>query len=749
MLAILISVRFHNGRYHGTADWPPSPARLFQALVAAAANPGLDQASRESLAWLEDLNAPSVAAPAMQVGQHVALFVPNNDLDAKGGDIRRVAEIRGATKRIRPRLFDANVPLLYAWQFDAREECAVHAGHLCTIAERLYQLGRGVDMAWALAEVIDSDELERRLEAYPGAIYRPCDGGEGAPLDCPEHGSLDSLCERQAANGQRFASTARGTLLLTQAPKPRFRSVRYNSPTTRLLFDLRDTVKSASPFAPWPLTRSAELVQRVRGEVDAEGVPQSGATRKLWDALPDLHGQIASALIGRHPTDAEKSRRVRIVPLPSIGHAHASRDIRRVLVEIPSNCPLRPDDIAWAFSGLELSSRGVDIETGEIVGDQVSVVQLVRAVDDSMLAHYGIGADRASRVWRSVTPIALPESAARRHSEPARLRGEAKGGQERLTEHQRAASAVLQALRHAGVRASAVSVNVRREPFETKGSRVELFSPGTRFAKERLWHVEITFAEPTQGPLILGDGRYAGLGLMAPVSSTVAGVHAFSIVDGLAQGAANTIELARALRRAVMARVQEVPGAKTKLSAFFSGHAEDGTPARRNAEPHLAFAFDATSNRLLVIAPHVLERRSPRSEERNHLSRLDAALNGFRELLAGSAGRLCVAPSPVDDASDMLFGRSREWASVTPYVVTRHAKEKSAVAAIVGDVRAECRRVGLPEPRVEASDVRGIAGLGLTGNVRLTFQVAVAGPISLGRDRHFGGGLFGHSPESP
>ena len=42
--SLLIAVRFPEGRYHGQEDgfngrdgWPPSPGRLFQALIAAAA----------------------------------------------------------------------------------------------------------------------------------------------------------------------------------------------------------------------------------------------------------------------------------------------------------------------------------------------------------------------------------------------------------------------------------------------------------------------------------------------------------------------------------------------------------------------------------------------------------------------------------------------------------------------------------------------------------------------------------------
>ncbi len=61
--SLLLSVRFHDGRYHGTGDWPPSPARLFQALVAAAAKPSLDDASRDALAWLERQAPPTLAAP--------------------------------------------------------------------------------------------------------------------------------------------------------------------------------------------------------------------------------------------------------------------------------------------------------------------------------------------------------------------------------------------------------------------------------------------------------------------------------------------------------------------------------------------------------------------------------------------------------------------------------------------------------------------------------------------------------------
>src|ERR1700728_3852284 len=112
MAALLIFVRFHDGRYHGRPDWPPSPARLFQALVSGAARREmLEEEDRHAFVWLESLEAPVIAAPPMRAGQSFRNFVPNNDLDAIGGDPGRVGEIR-APKLFRPILFDADTPLL-------------------------------------------------------------------------------------------------------------------------------------------------------------------------------------------------------------------------------------------------------------------------------------------------------------------------------------------------------------------------------------------------------------------------------------------------------------------------------------------------------------------------------------------------------------------------------------------------------------------------------------------------------------
>jgi CRISPR-associated protein Csb2 len=194
--ALLIAVRFHDGRYHGRPEWPPSPARLFQALVSGAARGGkLNEEDARALGWLETLQPPVVAAPAMRRGHGFRNFVPNNDLDAVGGDPERIGKIR-TPKLIRPILFDAETPLLFIWGFDDAPDARAHARQICFISERLYQLGRGVDMAWASGEVIDETEADARLAAHGGAVHRRSETGAGATLAAPGEGSLESLIAR-------------------------------------------------------------------------------------------------------------------------------------------------------------------------------------------------------------------------------------------------------------------------------------------------------------------------------------------------------------------------------------------------------------------------------------------------------------------------------------------------------------------------------------------------------------------------
>jgi CRISPR-associated protein Csb2 len=677
------------------------------------------------LKWLEELEPPVVAVPFMTKGQRVKNYVPNNDLDAKEGDPRRIGEIR-TDKVIRPWLFDGNIPLLYVWELCEGEESERMARAACELAEHLYQFGRGVDLAWAWGERLHRATIDERLRIYAGQVFRPCNGGNGTALPCPTPGSLASLKARHAAGAQRFTASGNGRQLFSQQPKPRFAQVAYDSPPSRHVFELR-TTGSPSSLSAWPLTQASRLVVLLRNR----------AVERLRNAMPQAHPDIESVLVGRRADGANAApaeTRIRIVPLPSIGSQYADHGIRRVLVEVPASCPLRGEDVRWGFSGLDVT----DDETGEVV--------LTPSASDSMLLHYCARANQPGfRVWRTVTPAVLPEAARRRRIDPAQTRDEAKAGTERAAEQARAAAEVWQSLRHAQIAVRVDSIRVQREPFGGRGARVEAFAFGTRFEKHRLWHVEVNFSSPIRGPLVIGDGRFLGLGVMEPATDD-RGVHAFLIESGL-RSAPDPSEIARSLRRAVMARVQERLGVQASLPRFFTGHEPNGAPSRTEHQ-HLTFVFDPKAQRLLIMAPHVFERRAPTLAEAGYLAELDAALAHFRELRVSRAGTLILRACSIASNQDPMFAASQIWESTTPYLVTRHSRGDSAAEALATDLRAECRRQGLPEPKVTARRVRGQPGVGLAGEARLVFEVAVHGPLVLGRTRHLGGGLFSGSPSA-
>lgn len=706
---LLLEVKLEGGRFHGQPEWPPSPARVFQALVAASAKGEvLEERDVEALEWLESLPPPLMAAPAATLGQEVKLWVPNNDLDSAGGDPKRVQEIRTA-KRVRPRIFDGRVPLLYAWAV-GRLNDELPAARIADIAKQMYQLGRGVDMAWAEARIVDDEALSKALQKFRYEIHRPTPGGgSDAVYPCPAPGSLASLRQRYAASLERFARE--GALsVFVQPPKARFAQVAYDAAPPRALFEIRP-VGSMGSFSATPATSAVRLVEIVRDV----------AIARLSEALGDRARGLERALLGRKGDEEAAPRpeeRIRIVPLPSIGHEHADRGIRRVLVEVPHALASSAQDVFWAFSGLSIQTP------------MGASAILVRASELKMLSHFG-ALGTTHRRFRTVTPAALP--AVRRRIAPENVSADAKPASERHDEEQKARAAVMQALRHAGITAKVAHLHVQREPFDAKGARAEAFAGGTRFAKERLWHVEIRFADSVAGPIAIGDGRFLGLGLMAPADDT-ARVLAFRIVDGLMPGA-QPPRVAEALRKAVMARFD---AAKLPLPELVTGHQADGAPSKSPAR--LAYVADLDASRLLLVVTSRRETELGRS--RRAVEDLERVMEGFEELRAGEAGLLRLEAMPVDADGDPLFAISRRWTSVTPYTVERHERAGDAEMAIVMDVERALARAGLPRAQVRVDRLTSEKGTGLRAWVTLDFDVAVRGPLLLGRDRFKGGGVF-------
>ncbi|MDE0039372.1 MAG: type I-U CRISPR-associated protein Csb2 [Gammaproteobacteria bacterium] len=710
--SLLIAVRFHQGRYHGQGDrfdeqggWPPSPARLYQALIAGAARGATIQPEdRRAFEWLERLDPPRITAPAVRRGRATRLFVPNNDLDAVRGDPARVGEIR-VGKQWRPCFFDPAIPVLFAWRF---ESGAREAQHICNLATRLYQLGRGIDMAWATGRVLDEDEAEATVASHPGVLRTP--GGVGMTA-VPRPGTFASLAERYQRKRERLATVVSGRVsrqLFTQPPKASFAHTGYGSPVRWLHFEVRT---SDGNFAPNALASAAPLLTALR----------NGAAARLQKALPERAELFERLIIGRGAGPRDLAQRIRLIPIPSIGTEHTDPSLRRVTIEVPADCPIRMDDLKWAFAGLPAPQLNEPEES-----------RLVSTDDARMAQRFA----KPVREFRTITPVALA-SASRR----SLALGDNKPANERIREEHRAAGAVVQALRHAGIRAKPTDIRVQREPFQRRGVRAELFAAGSRFSKHALWHVQFSFHEAVSGPLMIGDGRFCGLGLMEPVVT-----RPDAVVYELKRPVRNEDgpRLVGHLRRALMALARDDGG---RVDALFSGHRYDGRPDNGGRHAHVFLAADdglggaGPIERLIVIAPWVADRRAKPRDRR----KFDDVTRQLEDLRAGRLGRFDqLHAKPMEDG-DTLIGPTTTWTNATPYVATRNLKKHDdPTQAIQSDVVIECRRRGLPAPTgVDVAELQvGPRGGRPTAMLTLRFAVSVRGPLLLGRNSHTGGGLF-------
>jgi CRISPR-associated protein Csb2 len=87
---LCITIRFLQPLYHGRTDggepeWPPSPLRMFQAIVAAAAGCWRDDFPESAAPWLYHLERqppPEIVAPVgRSADAKYRLYVPDNVAD--------------------------------------------------------------------------------------------------------------------------------------------------------------------------------------------------------------------------------------------------------------------------------------------------------------------------------------------------------------------------------------------------------------------------------------------------------------------------------------------------------------------------------------------------------------------------------------------------------------------------------------------------------------------------------------------
>lgn len=492
----LISVTFLDPLFHGRADgdepeWPPSPLRLFQALLAGTgaasrASGGIADADLAALRWLEQQKPPVIIAPIGRRGQAYRLSVPNNAMDvvaaawARGNDSGR-GDASPATHRsmkmVTPIHLESSETVYYAWRLPEGAAAVIESLQRLTL--NLVSLGWGIDLAFGTARCVSGDDIK----TLPGEHWSPVPRAAGIALRVPVPGTLDALNDRHSRFLERLAVAGRFTPTPALTRFGRCHYARGSDRPPRPFAAIQFLSTAESGFRSFRSTQTAKVAGMVRhcvaNAATAVGRSGDGVLPEEWvDQYVHGHRREGRPSIGRFS----------YLPLPTIDPRGVVDRVRRAIVAEPLE-----------GSGQNATWLGQSLVGEQLVNERTQDAEATLAAcpaTDFVLARY----TASSRRWATVTPVVLPWG---------------DSGKPHRAEKQ-----FVKAVRHAGYSVEdLVSLELRREPFWRGCGVASRYFVPKHLLGTASWHVMLEWKSAVAGPLAVGSGRHCGLGLFASVDS--------------------------------------------------------------------------------------------------------------------------------------------------------------------------------------------------------------------------------------
>lgn len=491
-MRLCITVRFLQPYYHGRGDsgrpeWPPSPLRLFQALVAAAAARSNERSrlngSVPALRWFQQLPLPEIVAPTARESQTgYRSYVPDNvgDLIARSwcrGGNAEIADIR-VEKDVRPMHLDGEA-VHYLYSVDDERS---HLDFVKKSAQSLTHLGWGIDMIVGNADLISEEESSK----LKGTRWVPATGDAGVPLRAPlADGTLEELINKHEAFLNRLARDTQGNEFFNPVPPlSMFRTVNYcratdPEPRCWAAFTLLKPDASSRRSFDTP-RRTRDVAGMVRHAI-AEVAEKQGWPNDEINVF--VHGKTTD---GARPSGGTKTPdRFSYLPLPTINpKLNRVESIRRVLVTAPAHCTDRINWLRRALAGAELVD---DRSTPQ------ALLTILPSSDWVVRQYY-----EPSTTWSTVTPIILPIHDGYDPESAGHWLGIA--------------------FEQAGfARESVVESDVewQRIGFRAGVDLVSRYRPPKNLENKPRYHVRVRFPHAVPGPIAVGSGRFRGFGLFA------------------------------------------------------------------------------------------------------------------------------------------------------------------------------------------------------------------------------------------
>lgn len=450
-------------------DWPPQPDRVFSALVASWGARGCEASERAALEWLERQAPPLLSICEARARTSVVSYVPVNDkhnFEQVGGRSRQPRQFPSV------RLDDEARHLRLIW---ADAEAGAHLAGLQRLAADTSYIGHSS----SVVRCRFSDEAQET-------------SGAEASLRTPYEGRLAEL---EALFARHMAGDERAR------PRP-------------------STLRGVAPAAPaWssPFGSDWTVLEHVGGDRPdlRAAAPVAKAMR---DALMSVwEGAIPEWLSGHAPDGAPSADpHLAVAPLANIGFAYSDGSLMGLALIKPraqEAAQHAPGPAAWAAKHA-FNAALARLHRGE--GDDAAIhltlgaagvwkLRLATAHTQSSLRPGRYCGE--ARVWSSATPVALD-----RHlkSEGVDRLREAEEVIRTSCERLGLPSCSVRAHKHAAIQGAPSAWPPGRAPRWQNWAR-----PASLKARP-LVHATLEFETPVRGPILLGAGRFFGLGLFLP-----------------------------------------------------------------------------------------------------------------------------------------------------------------------------------------------------------------------------------------
>jgi len=447
------------------AEWPPHPARLFCALVAASRG----EADRAALRWLEAQPAPSIVAAGPPREDRRMSYVVVNSLSAKGGSQTHPGRTNGLRARTRAVPTDPMVTMIWAGDAEPRVVEALDG-----MARRIPYLGRSTGVALVAASAGGDAQPRDRVPADGRERFEPCELLEREmSVRVPYPGFLDRLdAQFDAGRPAWEVSRYQGYRLRPATEQASAGSVADGQPAPSVYTDV--LVFGFSGLKP-----AARLTVRF--------------TEAFRSAVLKAVGDAAPAVLHGHGADGRPH--VAFLALPDVGGEHSDGHLLGLAVAVPELPAAQRAAVIRAVLGLRRQDRNGMVELG-VPG--IGAVELI--YQPGLVRPWGASPQRwrrGSRHWVSATPVV----ADRYPKRPSQVEAE-----------------IRASLRRVGL-PEPVSLEISTEPLIQGAARLRPHDLPAR-AKGRLFrHVAVTFERHVSGPVLVGAGRYLGVGLLAPVAA--------------------------------------------------------------------------------------------------------------------------------------------------------------------------------------------------------------------------------------